>query len=385
LRPLLQRSGWNDELLAPGVGEQMHVDELGRKERVVVVVEHCLEPHGARRLIDLIVDGDDGAAGQPRGASAIEGVHGQRRTGTDARQHGAESVLRQAEHDRDRFNLRDDHEAGAGTCADDVAGVDQPETDASADRSRDPRIGQVQAGAVDGCLVDLQRGSELCDRRGLRIHVLSGDRVFAEQRLVAREVHPRVRELRLIARQLPLRLLELHLEGSRIDLGQEVAPVDELAFAEQDPHELSVHAGPHRYGVERDDRTECGKPQRQVGTRGSRDRHRHRWRSVDAPSGCGRFDATRRREVKAGWTSRHPKKDANERGTNENDRHAPREGYTRKHADLLPFWEATRAATNRATGTIDRGAGKISGARRDGSGDAAGRVRTRFGFPATMR
>jgi hypothetical protein len=277
----------------------MHVDELGRKERVVAVVEHCLEPHGARRLIDLIVDGDDGAAGQPRGASAIEGVHGQRRTGTDARQHGAESVLRQAEHDRDRFNLRDDHEAGAGTCADDVAGVDQPETDASADRSRDPRIGQVQAGAVDGCLVDLQRGSELCDRRGLRIHVLSGDRVFAEQRLVAREVHPRVRELRLIARQLPLRLLELHLEGSRIDLGQEVAPVDEPAFAEQDRHELSVHAGPHRYGVERDDRTECGKPQRQVGTRGSRDRHRHRWRSVDAPSGCGRFDATRRREVKA--------------------------------------------------------------------------------------
>jgi hypothetical protein len=63
-----------------------------------------------------------------------------------------------------------------------------------------------------------------------------------QQRSIALEVDLRVLEQRLVFRHLSLRLLELDLERARIDLGQQIACLDELALGKRDPHELSVHA-----------------------------------------------------------------------------------------------------------------------------------------------
>src|SRR2546430_10952004 len=45
----------------------------------------------------------------------------------------------QREHHRDRLNLRDDDKSGGAARADDVARVDEPQADASANRRRDSR------------------------------------------------------------------------------------------------------------------------------------------------------------------------------------------------------------------------------------------------------
>ena len=71
------------------------------------------------------------------------------------------------------------------------------------------------------------------------------------------QVELRVLELRLIARHLPLGLGELHLERTGIDLREQVALLDELAFAERDPDELAVDAAPDGDGVHRGHRTEA--------------------------------------------------------------------------------------------------------------------------------
>ena len=46
--------------------------------------------------------------------------------------------------------------------------------------------------------------------------------------------------LTLVARHLALRLLELDLERARIDLGEQIARLDEVALAEVHRHQLAV-------------------------------------------------------------------------------------------------------------------------------------------------
>ncbi len=47
----------HDDLIGQRVHQQVHVDELLRKERVVLVVEDRLQPRGAGGVVDLVVDG----------------------------------------------------------------------------------------------------------------------------------------------------------------------------------------------------------------------------------------------------------------------------------------------------------------------------------------
>ena len=49
---------------------------------------------------------------------------------------------------------------------------------------------------------------------------------------VAREIELRIGEMGLVAAQRRLRLIELRLIGARIDLGEQIAFPDELAFLE---------------------------------------------------------------------------------------------------------------------------------------------------------
>ena len=79
-------------------------------------------------------------------------------------------------------------------------------------------------------------------QRFLRVDLLLRDGILREQRAVALEVDLRVLEQRLILGHLAARLRQLDLEGTRVDLGEQVAGLDELAFAKGDAHELAVDA-----------------------------------------------------------------------------------------------------------------------------------------------
>jgi len=131
--------------------------------------------------------------------------------------------------------------------------------------------------SLDGALV-------LVDELDLRVELLLGRRVLGHERPIALEVDARVAEQRLVARQLALRLRQLHLERTRIDLREQVAGPDPLPFLEQDLRQLAVHARVDRHHVERGDGAEPGEIDGHVG-RPSR-RRDHGYRSH--PPGLGR-------------------------------------------------------------------------------------------------
>src|SRR5262249_32420111 len=70
--------------------------------------------------------------------------------------------------------------------------------------------------------------------------------------------------VRLILRLLGLGLIEHGLEGARIDLHQEVALIDDLAFGKSDLVDLAVDPRPYLYGVEALDGAEPGQIDREI-------------------------------------------------------------------------------------------------------------------------
>jgi uncharacterized membrane protein len=53
-----------------------------------------------------------------------------------------------------------------------------------------------------------------------------------------------------------IRYRQLHLEGPRIDLGEQISATDELSFMKNHPHQLPVDTRTHGDGVEGHDRPE---------------------------------------------------------------------------------------------------------------------------------
>ncbi len=76
----------------------------------------------------------------------------------------------------------------------------------------------------------------------------------------------------------------LDLEGTRIDLREQISFVDELSFLECNTGELTIHAAANRNGVEGRHRAEAIEINRQVATLGSRnhDGHNHAARAEAA-------------------------------------------------------------------------------------------------------
>ena len=72
-----------------------------------------------------------------------------------------------------------------------------------------------------------------------------------EEHLIALEVDLSVLEQGLIAGHLSLCLGQLHLEGTRVDFGQQIAVANNVAFLEGDLHQLAVNAALNCHSVER--------------------------------------------------------------------------------------------------------------------------------------
>ena len=90
--------------------------------------------------------------------------------------------------DADRIDFGDDDDAGRVGRLQVVAGVDEPQADAAADRRDDAAIGDVELGGVDLRLVGADRRLVLRDDELLILDLLAGDRILLFERLVAREI-----------------------------------------------------------------------------------------------------------------------------------------------------------------------------------------------------
>ena len=113
--------------------------------------------------------------------------------------------------------------------------------------------------------------------------LLLGDRILLGELLIAGEVALGLAEQRRVLGQLPLRLRQRRLIGARIDLGEEVALLDDLALGEPDFLQVAGDLGADGHGLERRHRAEGVDGQRHVAERHRR--HPHGLRRLPVSAG----------------------------------------------------------------------------------------------------
>ena len=168
---------------------------------------------------------------------------------------------------------------------DHVAGVHEAEAHAARDGRGDPAVGEVEARVRHLSGIRLQGGLELVHGRDLGVELLAGNGVLLDQDLVALEIEARVLQRRLVLRVLAFLLLERDLEGTGIDLGQQVALAHELAFFIADGDELAVDAAAHGDGVDGGDGAEAVEVDRHLA--GARGHRHHRDHAAGGPVADG--------------------------------------------------------------------------------------------------
>ena len=147
---------------------------------------------------------------------------------------------------------------------DDVAQVDLADADDAVDRRRQSRVAELNVGGIDQRLIGFDGVLQLRHLRLLGIHQLRRGIALLRQRGVAVEISERVRQLRLIAIAVRRQLVDLGLIGTRIDLRQQIADMDGLAFGEIDADELALNLAAHDDRVVGDNGADAGQIDRYV-------------------------------------------------------------------------------------------------------------------------
>ncbi len=265
--------------------DETGIDELVRKELIVPVREFGLELDRARVRVDLVVYCHKGAGCEFLLMVPVVRLDRKPHSAPVLAQYLREIVFGEGKDHRDRLHLGDHRKPACVVRMNDVARVHLAQPDAAADRRNDARIDQLQFGVVDLALVGLYRSFILTYQGFLSIELLAGDQIFLDQVLEPHQVDFGIVEQSLIAGHGPLCLAQLHLEGPRIDFGQEFAFAYDLAFPEKDLRQLSVDAGLYRDGVHRRDRPETGQINAEIVLLHGNGHDRHSPAQSQAPAG----------------------------------------------------------------------------------------------------
>ena len=185
-------------------------------------------------------------------------------------------VLGYAENNRYRLQLRDDDQRRRTVGLHDIAGVHQSQPDTPLNRRDNMGKGQIDLRVVNLPFVILNRTLVLQHCLFLVIHLLLGDGISRESRLVAIEVDARLRQCRLIVRQLAFGLRESRLVGPRIDFQQGIALADHLPFLVVHFHDLALHAARDRHRINRRHRSQRLYIYANIALSASAVRNRHR-------------------------------------------------------------------------------------------------------------
>src|SRR5579883_1457680 len=273
IRAVLHGGGRRDYGPAACIEEQAGVDELVREEGAVLVGELSLEARGAGAGVDGIVDRQQLPGGDAPLEIAVPGLDGEILAGVPPFHDLGEVILRHVEENGDRLKLRDGrHAVGIGGMHD-VARIDQAKADAAVELGYDAAVDQLQLDILDGAFVGLDDAFVrfdgalgLTNGGGLGIGLLAGNDTLGCQFVVAALVGAGVFKRGLVAGELPLRLgqlafrlNELRLIRARVDFGQQVAFMNELALLERYADQFAVHAGADRDRVISRYRTQAGK------------------------------------------------------------------------------------------------------------------------------
>src|SRR5260370_340018 len=130
----------NDGQIVPGVHEKVHIHELIGEERVVHIGKNGFQLVRAGGEINLSVGGDKFSRSDLHLVFTIVGFDRELYARAQLGVHRRQLILRQTENYRDRLELGDDEKTIRIRGVHDVAGIDEPETDAPADGSSNAGI-----------------------------------------------------------------------------------------------------------------------------------------------------------------------------------------------------------------------------------------------------
>src|SRR4051812_5629482 len=193
----------------------------------------------------------------------------------------------QREQDADRLHLGHDDQSVGVRGLDDIADVDHPYARNTVERCGQRRIAQLGVCVVDRGLIGFNRTLQLCNLIALVGHLLVSRKTTAEQWQVAIEVNLHIRKLGLVAAQLRLDLRKPRLIWSGIDLGEDVATMDLLAFNEVDRLQHPGDLAADRSGVQRLNGSQSAEDDRYVVLVHRNGHYGHRWRRRRGDRGRG--------------------------------------------------------------------------------------------------
>ena len=114
-----------------------------------------------------------------------------------------------------------------------VIGCNWVQPDAAGNGRGDARVDELQPRILEQALVELHNAFVLTHERDLRVELLAWNRILREQGSIAFEVNARIGKQGLIAHHLPFVLRDLRLVLTRVDLREQLALFDDLAFAKR--------------------------------------------------------------------------------------------------------------------------------------------------------
>ena len=251
LRTLLDGVQWNRQTVVLGRYHQLNVDELAGPQVMLRIGKLRFELDRARAGIGLVIHDKKAAGAELRSVVLTEGdglhrslrhgvlnlgyaCRGERKNHTDR--------LKLGDHDKgvrtvfSRLRGRRCRCRGRRRCRRShvVADIEQAEPGDAVERRDEPGIAELCLGVFNRGLVILDLRIELIDSSLLIVALLDRGGILFDELGIALEVELSIFEVDLIVSQRRLRLVELRLISARIDLGEQIAFLDELTFLELD-------------------------------------------------------------------------------------------------------------------------------------------------------
>jgi hypothetical protein len=196
------------------------------------------------------------AAGELGDVGTIEHRDLQLRAGAHLRHDLRQIVLGNNEDHRNGLQLGNNRDSRRVGGLHEIAWIYKTQTNAAIDRRQDVTINEINFLGLDLGLIGFDGALELLDDVDLVLRLLARDGLSLSQILEARQIHSRLVKQTLIMNQLPLSLLLQRFKRTRIDLGQKVSLLDQLAFLEPDLREMAIDLRLNGHGRERCDRAE---------------------------------------------------------------------------------------------------------------------------------
>ena len=218
---------------------------------MVLVGEFRLELHRTRGGVDLVVHAQQIALGQQGLLLAVPGLDQQTATAlaglAPVLRHQGHPAFRQGEDHIGRRQQGDAHQTFGIGGMHHVALVHLSQAQHAVGRSGDAAVLQLQGRRIHGSLVGLYRAFILAHQGALVVVLLPGDMAAAHQLFIPAQVAAGVLQLGRIAGQGAPGLAQSGLERPGVDLGQQVALMDELTFRKMQALQMPVHPAGHQH------------------------------------------------------------------------------------------------------------------------------------------